>query len=109
MRADGAPLPDRLRVDGGMVRNDWLMQRLADLSGSPVERGLLPETTALGAAFLAGLGVGLYGSLEEISRLWSGAGHFEPVAVRKRTAEDTHDARLKLRRGPFRVRLPCDG
>ena len=43
-----------------------------------VERGLLPETTALGAAFLAGLGVGLYGSLEEISRLWSGAGHFEP-------------------------------
>ncbi|HKY95629.1 MAG TPA: glycerol kinase GlpK, partial [Kiloniellales bacterium] len=78
MRADGAPLPERLRVDGGMVRNDWLMQRLADLSGSAVERGLLPETTALGAAFLAGLGVGLYGSLDEIARLWSGAGHFEP-------------------------------
>ena len=38
-----------------------------------------------------------------------GAGDLEPVAVRKRTAEDTHDARLKLRRGPFRVRLPCDG
>ncbi len=78
MRADGAPVPDTLRVDGGMVRNDWLMQRLADLSGSPVERGLLPETTALGAAFLAGLGVGLYSSLEEIAQLWSGAGHFEP-------------------------------
>ena len=78
MRADGAPLPERLRVDGGMVRNDWLMQRLADLSGSAVERGLLPETTALGAAFLAGLGVGLYGSTDEIAKLWSGAGHFEP-------------------------------
>ena len=78
MRQDGAPVPDTLRVDGGMVRNDWLMQRLADLTGSPVERGLLPETTALGAAFLAGLGAGLYGSTEEIAALWSGAGRFEP-------------------------------
>jgi len=78
MRADGAPLPERLRVDGGMVRNDWLMQRLADLTGSPVERGRLPETTALGAGFLAGLGAGLYGSPAEIARLWSSGGHFDP-------------------------------
>ncbi len=83
MRNDGAPVPDTLRVDGGMVRNDWLMQRLADLTGSPVERGLLPETTALGAAFLAGLGVGLSGSTEEIAALWSGAGRFEPALAAK--------------------------
>jgi glycerol kinase len=95
MRNDGAPVPDTLRVDGGMVRNDWLMQRLADLTGSPVERGLLPETTALGAAFLAGLGAGLYGSTEEVARLWSGAGRFEPalaVAERDRAYAGWQDA-----------------
>ena len=54
MRGDGAQI-DELRVDGGMVVNDWLMQRLADTVGTPVERPKVTETTALGAAFLAGL------------------------------------------------------
>ena len=68
-----------LRVDGGMVANDWLLQFLADMLGAPVERPALPEATALGAAFLAGLGAGLYASLEEIAALWAPQRRFEPA------------------------------
>jgi glycerol kinase len=56
MRADGSPPPAALRVDGGMVGNDWFLQRLADVLGLPVERPVVTETTALGAALLAELG-----------------------------------------------------
>jgi glycerol kinase len=49
-----------LRVDGGMVASDWTMQRLADILGAPVDRPAVLETTALGAAYLAGLQSGLY-------------------------------------------------
>ncbi len=70
MRADGTHITV-LRVDGGMAANDWLMQRLADLLGLAVERPVMTETTAQGAAFLAGLGCGLYASLDEIGALWS--------------------------------------
>jgi len=59
MRGDGAEFTE-LRVDGGMVVNDTLMQRLADTVGAPVERPTVTETTALGAAFLAGLEAGLW-------------------------------------------------
>lgn len=52
--------PPALCVDGGMAANDWLLQRLADLVGLPVERPVVGETTALGAAFPAGIGSGLY-------------------------------------------------
>ena len=55
----------RLRVDGGMAANDWLMQFIADIADAPVERPAVTETTALGAALLAGVGAGLYDSLEE--------------------------------------------
>ncbi len=78
MAADGSP-PAGLRVDGGMSANDWLMQRLADLLGLPVERPRVVETTALGAAYLAGLAVGLYGSLDEIAANWSGEAEFTPT------------------------------
>lgn len=67
-----------LRVDGGMARNDWLMQFLADILGMPVERPGVTETTALGAAFLAGLGAGLYGSLDDLAAHWSAQARFEP-------------------------------
>jgi len=77
MAADGIR-PAALRVDGGMVANDWLMQRLADLTGLPVERPAVTETTALGAAYLAGLGAGLYGSLEEIGQRWRRNRAFDP-------------------------------
>ena len=77
MRADGAD-PRSLRVDGGMVANDWLMQRLADLLGLPVERPRHIETTVRGAAALAGLAVGIYPSLDAIARKWSLDRAFEP-------------------------------
>jgi glycerol kinase len=60
----------RLKVDGGMVGNDWFCQRLADLTGLAVERPVVTETTALGAAFLAGLGAGLFHDTSEIARHW---------------------------------------
>ena len=61
----------RLRVDGGMAANDWLMQFIADIADAPVERPAVTETTALGAALLAGVGAGLYGSLEEaVAATW---------------------------------------
>jgi len=58
-RADGAELPAELRVDGGMVSNDWLLQSLADLCGIPVVRPAHTESTARGAALLAGIGAGV--------------------------------------------------
>jgi glycerol kinase len=78
MTADGAQPPNALRVDGGMVANDWLMQRLADLNSCTVERPVVAETTALGAAALAGLGVGLMSGLDDISNTWQSAGQFVP-------------------------------
>ena len=78
MRGDGAQI-DELRVDGGMVVNDWLMQRLADTVGAPVERPKVTETTALGAAFLAGLHAGLWPSLDALSTTWSLDRAFRPA------------------------------
>ena len=77
MRADGAA-PKSLRVDGGMVANDWLMQRLADILGLPVERPRYIETTVQGAAALAGLAAGLYPSLDAIAAQWALDRAFEP-------------------------------
>ncbi|MFO1050058.1 MAG: glycerol kinase GlpK [Geminicoccaceae bacterium] len=67
-----------LRVDGGMVVNDWLCQFLADMLDRPVERPAVIETTALGAAYLAGLAAGVFGSLDEIARAWRLERRFEP-------------------------------
>ncbi|HKX07361.1 MAG TPA: glycerol kinase GlpK [Stellaceae bacterium] len=78
MRADGAA-PKSLRVDGGMVANDWLMQRLADILGLPVERPRHIESTVQGAAALAGLAAGLYPSLDAIAAQWALDRAFEPT------------------------------
>jgi len=67
--ADGAPL-QTLRVDGGMVNNNYLLQKLADLLGCDVHRPTVIETTALGAAYVAGLHTGLFASLEEVQDKW---------------------------------------
>lgn len=67
--ADGGSV-ERLRVDGGMVVNDWLCQFLADVIGVPVERPVNVETTALGAAVLASLGGKLVADLDAASRMW---------------------------------------
>ncbi len=77
MSADGAEL-NSLRVDGGMVANNWMVQFLADIISMPVERPEITETTALGAACLAGLQQGVFNSLEEISRRWHCEREFQP-------------------------------
>ncbi len=77
MKADGAAIA-ALRVDGGMVANGPLMQRLADTLGLPVERPTVTETTALGAAFLAGLQAGLFPSLDAIAAKWQLDHAFSP-------------------------------
>jgi glycerol kinase len=68
-----------LRVDGGMAANHWLLQFIADQLNIPVERPCCIETSALGAAYLAGLYVGCYSSLEEISELWKNNQVFLPT------------------------------
>ena len=78
MRED-AVRPTELRVDGGMVVNNWVVQFLADMLKIPVVRPQTVETTALGAAFLAGLQVGVYASLDEISKLWQAEAQFKPM------------------------------
>ncbi|MGV7032991.1 glycerol kinase GlpK [Methylobacterium symbioticum] len=71
MRADWcAEAGTVLRVDGGMVASDWTMQRLCDLLDAPVDRPRILETTALGAAYLAGLSAGLYPEPERFADLW---------------------------------------
>ena len=69
IRGDGATL-DSLRVDGGMANNDWVMQKLADVLGCDVQRPTLVETTALGAAFMASLQLGLVDSLDSLAQGW---------------------------------------
>ncbi|SDL70069.1 glycerol kinase [Franzmannia pantelleriensis] len=78
MNDDMAANTGTLRVDGGMVRNNWLMQFLADMLGVPVDRPTVLETTALGAAYLAGLQIGWYRDLDEIAELWRCERTFEP-------------------------------
>ena len=90
LAAEGRPAPTALRVDGGMVVNDWAMQCLADMLAIPVERPRVTETTALGAAFLAGLGAGIYDSTDAIGKAWRLERRFEP-----RLGEDERLARLQ--------------
>jgi glycerol kinase len=80
--AEDAMLPTELRVDGGMVVNNWLAQNLADMLQLPVVRPHTVETTALGAALLAGLQAGVYQSLQDISRLWQAERRFTPQMPR---------------------------
>jgi glycerol kinase len=68
----------RLRVDGGMAANDWLMQRLADMIARPVERPVNTEATGLGAASVAGLTVGLWPSRDDLRERWTRDRAFEP-------------------------------
>ncbi|MGI8588462.1 MAG: glycerol kinase GlpK [Chloroflexia bacterium] len=76
--SDSGVQPTELRVDGGMVANNFLMQFQADILGVPVLRPVVTETTALGAAFLAGLAVGYWSGQDEIERIWTPDRRFEP-------------------------------
>jgi glycerol kinase len=86
MAADGMR-PAMLKVDGGMAQNGLFMQRLADVLAIPIERPRITESTAFGAACLAGLGCGIYGSLQEISALAATEVRYEPAANSRRQAE----------------------
>ena len=72
-------LPSRRRVDGGAAANNLLMQFQADILQAPVVRPRIIETTALGAAFLAGLAVGFWKDLSEIESIWQADRVFEPT------------------------------
>ncbi len=76
-----------LRVDGGMATSEWTMQRLADLLGAPVDRPASSETTALGAAYLAGMQTGFYPPIEDFAKSWQRDKRFTPaLPARKRDA-----------------------
>ncbi|HYV88225.1 MAG TPA: glycerol kinase GlpK [Candidatus Polarisedimenticolia bacterium] len=101
MAADGTPKPTSLRVDGGMTRNNWLMQFLADMLDIPVERPVVTETTALGAAYLAGLKAGLWSSTGDIASHWQRDHLFEPAmkaAERDKLYAGWKDAVQRVRR-----------
>ena len=85
--ANGGAAVSELRVDGGACVNDLLMQFQADLLGIPVVRPQITETTALGAAFLAGLAVGVYRSRAELAAQWRVERRFHPTLPRHRAAE----------------------
>ena len=87
MKADAGEGETALRVDGGMAVNDWLCQFLSDMLVAPVERPAIVETTALGAAFMAGLATGVWDGLDSLDRIWSRERRFDPTmddALRER-------------------------
>jgi glycerol kinase len=99
MAADGIG-PAQLKVDGGMAQNGFFLQRLADVLGVPILRPKMAESTAFGAACLAGLGHGVYGSLEDIARLWEGDVRCEPKldpAARSKEMEGWREALQRVR------------
>ena len=93
-----------LRVDGGMVASDWTMQFLADMLAAPVDRPVVLETTALGAAYLAGLAAGVCPAPEEFAKNWALQRRFEPridEAVRARRYAGWQEAVRRTRSGGF--------
>lgn len=86
----GSPVTE-LKVDGGAAGNDLLLQLQADLLGVPVVRSAIQETTALGAAYLAGLGMGYWTDETELSRMWQSNGRFEPAI-----SEDERRSRVAI-------------
>ena len=101
--AGGAGLPAALRVDGGMVANDWVCQYLADILNCPVERPRVIETTALGAAYLAGMAAGVYFGQEQVADAWQLDRRFEPsmspdLRAKRLAGWEEAVARVKSRR-----------
>jgi glycerol kinase len=87
MKADSGVALQALKVDGGMVYNDLLMQFQADVLGVPVIRPKVAETTALGAAYAAGLAVGFWGSTDEMRQNWGEDKHWQPTPGSKASTE----------------------
>jgi glycerol kinase len=100
MAADGAAAPSALRVDGGLSANGWAMQFLADILDIPVERAQTRESTALGAAMLAGMQAGLMPGLAELAQRWQCDRRFAPAMpaeTRARRLAGWHDAVRRTR------------
>jgi len=75
--AEDGTVPTRLRVDGGIAANDWLLGYMADILDLPVDRPAVMEATALGAAYLAGTQAGIYASLSDVAANWKRSAHYE--------------------------------
>jgi glycerol kinase len=86
MAADGTARAASIRVDGGMAANDWFCQFLADALDARVERPVEVETTALGAAFLAGLATGVWPDLAAVASTWASGAEFRPAMPPERRA-----------------------
>jgi glycerol kinase len=87
MNADSGATLTSLKVDGGMVGNELLMQFQADILGVPVIRPVINQTTALGAAYAAGLAVGFWSGTEEIQANWAADRHWDPTMDLQRREE----------------------
>jgi glycerol kinase len=98
MARDGAAAPATIRVDGGMASNNWFCQFLADVLDTRVERPTELETTALGAAFLAGLATGVWADLEAVAATWTTGAVFAPAMSAAHRAEAVAGWRTALRR-----------
>ena len=82
--ADGGARPEAIRIDGGMATNDWFCQFLADILETPVQRPACTETTALGAAYCAGVATGLWHDTAALGRRWERARRFDPGMAAER-------------------------
>ena len=98
MARDGASTAATIRVDGGMASNDWFCQFLADILDARVERPTELETTALGAAFLAGLATGVWPDLKAVAATWAMGGVFAASMPEARRTEAVAGWRTALRR-----------
>lgn len=103
MRADGGAQATEIRVDGGMTANNWLLQFLADMINHPVVRSEFLETTALGVAYLAGIGAGWLHSIDDIENHWREQQRFIPAmsaAIRQNFYQQWQDVVMRtLTRG----------
>ncbi len=87
-----------LRVDGGMVASSWMLQRLADILSAPIDRPKMLETTALGAAYLAGMHAGVYGPPDVFSAVWGAEKRFVPEMDSETRARKIEGWRTAVRR-----------
>jgi glycerol kinase len=98
MAGDGALRAASIRVDGGMAANDWFCQFLADVLNAPVAKSAQLETTALGAAYLAGLATGVWADLKAVAATWATGATFTPDMAPARRAELVAGWKTALRR-----------
>jgi len=98
MARDGATHAATIRVDGGMASNNWFCQFLADMLEVRVERPTETETTAVGAAFLAGLATGVWTNLEAVAATWAMGTAFTPAMAAGHRTEAVSGWRAALRR-----------